>query len=47
MKAVRKNQMQMLDIRNAMNQIIKMPFTGLLTKFKKPRKEESINTEIG
>lgn len=37
----------MLDIRNAMNQIIKMPFTGLVTKFKKPRKEESINKEIG
>lgn len=46
MEAIRKNQMQMLDIRNAMNQIIKTPSRGSLTDFKKPRKGESITKEI-
>lgn len=40
MKIIRKNQMEMLDTRNTVTDIRKIPLTSLLIDLKEPKKEE-------
>lgn len=45
MKVVRKNHIEMVDIRNIVTQMRKTPFIDLLLDLKEPKKAESVSHE--